>query len=185
MNGTIGEIRMFAGDFAPDGWAFCDHSIMGITLYQPLFSIIRNNFGGDGVTTFALPDFRGRNPIGVGQGPGLKSITLAEMGGSPEAKLAVENLPSHNHGLTGSVNLQVNNDTAGLSDDATNKRFAASGALFTAITTDLVDMAPAKSSLAVSNTGNGIPFTVEPPYIGINYIICIFGLYPPRPPVKS
>ncbi len=89
-------------------------------------------------------------------------------------------MPAHNHTLTGTVNVQVNNDTAGLSDDATNKRLAATGAIFTANAGDLVSMAPCASNLAVGVNGGSQPFSIMPPYLGMNYIICLFGIFPSR-----
>jgi microcystin-dependent protein len=105
---------------------------------------------------------------------------LGEVAGSPTVTLNTTTMPSHNHPLTGTVNLQVNNDTSGLTDDATNKRFAATGAIFTALTSDLVSMAPAQSTLAVGVNGSGQPFSIMPPYLGMNYIICMFGIFPSR-----
>jgi microcystin-dependent protein len=180
MEGTIGEIRMFAGNFAPQTWAFCQAQLLSISQNTALFSILGTTYGGNGQTTFGLPDFRGRVAVGTGQGPGLSSIQLGEISGSPSVTLTTATMPAHNHPLTGTVNIQVNNDTAGLSDDATNKRFAATGAIFTAVTTDLVPMAAAQSSLAVGLNGSSQPFSIMPPYLGMNYIICLQGIFPSR-----
>jgi microcystin-dependent protein len=180
MEGTIAEIRMFAGNFAPRNWAFCSAQILPIAQNTALFSLLGTTYGGNGQTTFQLPDFRGRVALGTGQGPGLPSVQLGEIAGSSTTTLTTATMPAHNHPLTGTVNLQINNDTAGLSDDATNKRFAATGAIFTAVATDLVSMAPAQSSLAVGVNGSSQPFSIMPPYLGMNYIICMFGIFPSR-----
>jgi microcystin-dependent protein len=180
MEGTIGEIRMFAGNFAPRNWAFCANQILAIAQNTALFSILGTTYGGNGQTTFALPDFRGRVALGTGQGPGLANVSLGELAGSPTVTLTTSTMPAHNHTLTGQVNLQVNNDNASLSDDATNKRFAATGQLFTAATGDLVPMAAAQSTLAVGVNGGSQPFSILPPYLGMNYIICLFGIFPSR-----
>lgn len=180
MEGTIAEIRMFAGNFAPRNWAFCASQIMSIAQNTALFSLLGTTYGGNGQTTFALPDFRGRVAVGTGTGPGLPNVTLGELAGSPTVTLTTNNMPAHNHALTGQVNLQVNNDTAGLTDDASNKRFAATGAVFTAVASDLVSMAPAQSTLAVGVNGGSQPFSIMPPYLGMNYIICMFGIFPSR-----
>lgn len=180
MEGTIAEIRMFAGNFAPRNWAFCSAQVISIAQNTALFSLLGTTFGGNGQTTFQLPDFRGRVALGTGQGPGLPSVQLGEVAGSPSVTLLTGNMPAHNHPLTGSVNLQVNNDTSGLSDDATNKRFAATGQIFTAVITDLVPMAAAQSTLAVGVNGSSQPFSIMPPYLGMNYIICMFGIFPSR-----
>lgn len=180
MEGTIGEIRMFAGNFSPRSWAFCQNQILSIAQNTALFSILGTTYGGNGQTTFALPDFRGRVAVGTGQGPGLPSVTLGEMGGTQTVTLTSNNMPAHNHPLTGSVNQQVNNDTAGLTDDASNKRLGASGSVFTAATGDLVNMAPLASTLQIGVSGGSQPFSIMPPYLGMNYIICLFGIFPSR-----
>jgi microcystin-dependent protein len=180
MEGTIAEIRMFAGNFNPRGWAFCQGQTLSIAQNTALFALLGTTFGGNGQTTYQLPDFRGRMALGTGQGPGLPSVQLGEVAGTPTTTLTINNLPFHNHPITGSVNLQVNNDTAGLSDDATNKRFAATGPIFTSVASDLVPMAPAQSSLAVGISGGSQPFSIMPPYAGMNYIICLEGIFPSR-----
>ena len=180
MQGTIAEIRMSAGTFAPQNWAFCQSQILSIAQNTALFSLLGTTYGGNGQTTFALPDFRGRVAVGTGQGPGLASITLGEMAGTTSVTLTTATMPAHTHPLTGTVNAQVNNDTAGLTDDATNKRLGASGSNFTATATDLVNMAPNLSTLAVGIAGSNQPFSIMPPYEGMNYIICMFGIYPSR-----
>jgi microcystin-dependent protein len=180
MEGTIAEIRMFAGNFAPRSWFFCQGQLLSIAQNTAFFSLLGTTYGGDGQVTFAIPDFRGRVALGTGQGPGLPSVVLGEMAGSPSVTLLTTNLPFHNHTATGVVNLQINNDTAGLSDDATNKRFAATGAIFTASTDDLVAMAPAQTAITVGLTGGNQPVGTMPPYLGMNYIICSEGIYPSR-----
>jgi microcystin-dependent protein len=171
---------MFASNFAPRGWQLCNGQLLSIAQWTAVFALVGTTYGGNGQTTFGLPDFRGRVALGTGQGPGLPSVQLGEVSGSPTVTLLTANLPAHNHPLTGTVNLQINNDTAGLSDDATNKRFAATGAIFTAVATDLVPMAPAQSSLAVGITGGSQPFSHMPPYLGMNYIFCVEGIFPSR-----
>jgi microcystin-dependent protein len=180
MEGTIGEIRMFAGNFNPRSWAFCQNQILSIAQNTALFSILGTTYGGNGQTTFALPDFRGRVAVGTGTGPGLANVTLGEVAGTPTVTLTTNNMPAHNHPLTGAVTPQVNNDNAALSDDASGKRFAVTGAIFTAATTDLVSMAPTPSTLAVGVNGGSQPFSIMPPYLGMNYIICLFGIFPSR-----
>jgi len=93
----IGEIRMFAGNFAPRGWAFCQGQIMAISTNTALFSILGTTYGGNGQTTFALPDLRGRVPTGQGAGPGLPPTTLGELAGTPSVTLTINQLPTHNH----------------------------------------------------------------------------------------
>ena len=97
MEGTIGEIRMFAGTFAPRTWAYCNNQLISIATNTALFSILGTTYGGNGQTTFALPDFRGRVAVGTGQGPGLSNIVLGQMAGTPTVTLLTTNMPAHNH----------------------------------------------------------------------------------------
>ena len=180
MEGTIGEIRMFAGTFAPQAWAFCQNQIMPIAQNTALFSILGTTYGGNGQTTFALPDFRGRVALGTGQGPGLPAVQLGEVAGTSSVTLITANLPAHNHPLTGTVNPTANNDGTGLSNNPTGARMGASGNIFTTATDEQVNMAPAASTLAVGITGSSQPFSIMPPYTGMNYIICSEGIYPSR-----
>ena len=102
MEGTIGEIRMFAGNFAPRSWAFCNSQILSIAQNTALFSILGTTYGGNGQTTFGLPDLRGRVPIGTGQGPGLPNVSLGEMSGTPTTTLLATNMPAHTHTVAAS-----------------------------------------------------------------------------------
>ena len=180
MEGTIAEIRMFAGTFAPRNWLFCNGQTMSISQNTAFFSLVGTMYGGNGQTTFGVPDLRGRVPVGTGAGPGFPNVQLGELAGTPTVTLTTNNMPAHNHVLTGAVTQQVNNDTAGLTDDATNKRLGAIGNVFTAATSDLVNMAPMVSTLAVGVNGGSQPFSIMPPYLGMNYIICQFGIFPSR-----
>jgi microcystin-dependent protein len=107
MEGTIGEIRMFAGTFAPRTWAFCSNQLISIAQNTALFSILGTTYGGNGQTTFALPDFRGRVAVGTGTGPGLPNVQLGQMAGTPTVTLLTTNMPAHNHAVTGTVTIQA------------------------------------------------------------------------------
>lgn len=179
MEGTIGEIRMFAGTFAPRTWAYCNAQLLPIAQNTALFSILGTTYGGNGQTNFALPDFRGRTALGTGQGPGLPNVQLGEMAGTPNVTLTTANMPAHNHPLTGTVTPQGNAGVIGQTDDPTNRRLAGT-AIFTGATTALTNMAAAASTLAVGNNGGTQPFSILPPYLGMNYIICLFGIFPSR-----
>jgi microcystin-dependent protein len=179
MEGTIGEIRMFAGTFAPRTWAFCNNQLISIAQNTALFSILGTTYGGNGQTTFALPDFRGRVAVGTGQGPGLSNVQLGEISGSPTVTLLTTNMPSHNHPLTGTVSPTANNDSGGLTDSPGNARLGA-GTFFTPASDAVVNMAPAASTLAIGVNGGSQPFSILPPYLGMNYIICMFGIFPSR-----
>jgi len=179
MEGTIAEIRMFAGNFAPRNWAFCNNQILSIAQNTALFSILGTTYGGNGQTTFALPDFRGRVAVGTGQGPGLPNIVLGELSGATSVTLTTATMPAHNHPLTGAVTQQANNDNSGLTDSPGNGHLGAA-TVFTAANDALVNMAPLSSNLAVGITGSSQPFSIMPPYLGMNYIICLFGIFPSR-----
>lgn len=103
MEPFIGEIRIFAGINIPDGWAACDGSLVNINDYQALYALISTTYGGDGVTTFALPNLIGRVPVGVGTGPGLSTRTLGEQGGTEEVTLTSAQMPAHTHVLSAST----------------------------------------------------------------------------------
>ena len=181
MLGTLAEIRMFAGNFAPRGWQLCNGQLLSIAQWTAVFALVGTTYGGNGQTTFGLPDFRGRMAVGAqnAQGPGLPLVDLGEMSGTQSVTLLTTNLPIHTHPLTGSVNLQGNSGNAGLTNDPSNRRFAGTN-IFTGAATDLATMAPAVSTLAIGATGGSQPFSIMPPYLGMNYIICLFGIFPSR-----
>jgi microcystin-dependent protein len=165
---------MFAGNFAPRGWAFCAGQILSIAQNTALFSILGTTFGGNGQTTFALPDLRGRSAVGVGQGPGLSNIQLGEMAGTETVTLTIANMPSHNHLIncdnTGQSSTAPSGLIPGLSDDRTTSLPIYSGNAANAT------MNPAM----VGSSGNGLPFNVRDPYLGINFIIALEGIFPSR-----
>lgn len=178
MEGTIGEIRMFAGNFAPRNWAFCQSQILSIAQNTALFSILGTTYGGNGQTTFGLPDFRGRTAVGTGLGPGLSPITLGEQSGTPTTTLTINQMPAHTHAVTASMNMQAAGDGV-LGTDASNRRLGP-GNFYSGATDDLVNMAPLVGTLSASMSGGSQPFSIMPPYLGMNFIICLFGIFPSR-----
>lgn len=170
--GFVGEIRMFAGTFPPEGWAYCDGSILTIVSNVELFSIIGTTYGGDGSTTFALPDLRGRVPIGPGSGSGLTPRTLGEMGGEESHMLTTSEMPTHSH-----TTAQYADSTVGSSENPVGRIPARNAAGIPQYgsspntTTGLV---------VVGNTGSSQPHNNMPPYTVINYIICVEGTFPSR-----
>jgi microcystin-dependent protein len=183
MEGTIAEIRMFAGTFAPRTWLFCSGQIISIAQNTAMFSLLGTTYGGNGQTTFAIPDFRGRVAVGTGTGPGLPTVQLGQVAGTPTVTLLTTNMPAHNHAVTGTVTMQANNDSAGLGDDATNARLGLPDSpnnIFTTNTGSLVPMAPLTTNLTAGVNGGSQPFSIMPPYLGMNYIICQFGIFPSR-----
>lgn len=162
----IGEIKMFAGNFAPQGWAICSGQLLSIAQNTALFSILGTTYGGNGQTTFALPDLRGRVPVGMGQGPGLSSYMLGQAAGSETITLLTSNLPAHSHPVLAEV-------TPGTTASPANAYLANTGAVDREFA--------ATNSITMGNTGsvgNNIPVDNIQPYVTINFIIALQGIYP-------
>jgi len=164
----VGEIRMFAGNFAPRGWAFCDGQLLPISQNTALFSLIGTTYGGDGRSTTALPDLKGRAPMQPGRGPGLTARRLGERGGVETVTLSEAQIPNHKHTLTGA------NEVA--SQAAVNNNYLARGTQMYHPPTDLAAMA----TQSLPETGGSQPHNNMQPYLTINFIIALVGLYPSR-----
>lgn len=170
QDAMIGEVKMFAGNFAPRGWALCDGQLLPISSNSALFSILGTTYGGDGRTTFALPDLRGRAPIHAGNGPGLTSRRLGQKGGSEANTLTNANLPVHTHGVR-AVNPPSKN--VSVDEGAVESREAAKA----------VYAYPNVGQAARLNTnqsGQGQAVNNMQPYTVVNYIICLQGIFPSR-----
>ncbi|WNJ17017.1 tail fiber protein [Pontibacter sp. G13] len=172
MEPFIGEIRLFAGNFAPRGWAFCNGSLIAVSSNTALFSILGTTYGGDGRTDFALPDLRGRVPIQQGQGAGLSYYGLGQRGGSPRAYLSVAQIPAHSHPVA-----QKAYDKPGTSADPSNRYLANS----VGFDREYADEANTSMALNMTgNTGGSQPISLQQPYLALNFIIALVGLYPSR-----
>jgi microcystin-dependent protein len=170
MDEYIGTISIFTGSFAPKNWAICDGRLLDIKQNKTLFSIISNTYGGDGKTNFALPDLRGRVPIGAGQGINLTYRELGETGGEEAVALTTAHIPSHTHSynaLSGSRE----------SKDPTGNFLGITPGLWYSQKNDGDTLLPMNVE-TVSNTGEGKTHNNMPPFLGLNYIICIVGLLP-------
>lgn len=165
MEPFIGQIQAFGFNFAPRGWALCDGSLLAISSNEALFSLLGTIYGGDGRTTFGLPDLRGRAPMHFGTGPGLSPHNIGQRGGSETNVLGINNLPSHNHAIAA----QEEGDT----DDPTGNVVAGDGtnAFGTAADINLSNTA---------NTGSGQAVNNMQPYLVVNYCIALVGVYPSR-----
>ena len=164
----IGQIMPFAGTFAPSGWALCDGSLLPISQYSALFSLVGTYYGGDGQTTFALPDLRSRVPIHQGQGPGLSSCVIGENGGGETVTLLTTQLPVHTHPAMG-------NSAAGTSADPTGGVWA-SGPTSTYIAGASADTNMNPTS--ISGSGGGQPHDNMLPFLTLNFCIALEGIYP-------
>ncbi|OQP58005.1 phage tail protein [Niastella populi] len=176
-NAYIGSIILFAGNFAPRGWALCQGQLMNIAQNTALFSILGTTYGGDGRTTFALPDLRGRVPVGQGQGPGLSAWPLGQSLGVETVSLIQSQMPAHNHLV------EVSGSTAN-TDTANNNYLAMSNATYggDTIPVNTYNGTPT-ATLAVNSisvAGSSMPHENRQPSLCLNYIICLVGLFPSR-----
>ena len=179
MEEYIGIVKLFAGNFAPRGWAFCNGQLLSIAQNTALFSILGTTYGGDGRTTFALPNLNGRVPVGTGQSTAGSNYTLGAMAGQENVHLTQTQIPQHTHSLqanagVGSVNTAENNFPAGGqvqiergSPVYPTNSFATSGG---------TQMNPQ----AIGVAGGSQPHSNMQPFLAMNYIICMMGIYPPR-----
>ena len=199
MDSYLGEIKMFAGRFAPRGWALCNGQLLSIAQNEALFAVIGDEFGGDGRSTFALPDLRSRVPLHHGRSPGLSQYHIGQHGGKEFVELSKEHLPEHHHAIsflniTGKAKIKLGNGfgnnatavnnsiarNAGAGDDTpytTNVPGASS------MHEDTIDLDDLRFSGVTDSTGKPpSQMTVENrmPYLVVTFIICIEGIFPPR-----
>jgi microcystin-dependent protein len=163
----VAEIRIFAGNFAPRGWAFCDGQLMQLSQNTALFSLLGTIYGGDGKTNFALPNLPGRAPMQPGQGPGLSLRDLGESGGSETATLSASEMPAHTHGLLATPGATQANPDAGQ---------GLGNAPMYQVPGTLVSLGAG----ALGPTGGNLPHNNMQPYLTLNFIIALQGVFPPR-----
>lgn len=199
----IGEIRMVGFNYAPRGWAFCAGQLMAISQNSALFALLGTTFGGDGITNFALPDYRGRSPVGMGNGPGLTSIIQGEKSGVESTTLIQSQMPIHTHtaqsapfsaSLTGPIGIPA--ATTGTTQAAPGTTtvlgpVAAAGRPGTLYATTAADttLAPFNATVTgnltpgnptIGNAGGSQPVAIRNPYLGTNFIIATEGIFPSR-----
>ena len=174
----IGSIFMFAGTFAPKGYQFCAGQLLAISQWSALFSILGTTYGGNGTTNFALPDLRCRVPAGAGNGPGLSPISLGQVGGSQNVTLITSQMPQHTHQTT--VTINAANDTRPGSDSPADAFLDTAGTNLYSAASDGTKMNAGMATAVVAPAGGNQPFSVQDPYVGINYIIAVEGLFPSR-----
>ncbi|WP_422377465.1 phage tail protein [Roseibium sp.] len=166
----VGEIRMFAGNFAPRGWAFCDGQLLAVSQNDALFSLLGTIYGGDGRTTFGLPDLRGRIPLHQGTGPGLSPRRLGSKGGAENVTLTTNQLASHTHDFNANV--------APATVATPQGHLLAQTAALSIYRAEAQTVSMASGS--IQNTGGSGPHTNLMPTLCINFIIALFGIYPSR-----
>lgn len=174
----IGEIKMFGGNFAIRGYAFCDGQLLLISQNTALFSLLGTNYGGNGTTNFGLPKLQGRAAMSAGNGPGLTPRQLGETGGETAVTLNTTQIPSHNHQMRG-------NEAAADLPSPSNATFGLVGGrgsppFYANIAPPPVNDSVPMSPQAIGNTGGGQAHNNMQPYLAVNFIICLEGIFPPR-----
>ncbi|NCP64380.1 MAG: phage tail protein [Paraglaciecola sp.] len=201
----LAEVCIFAGNFAPRGYAFTDGQILSIASNSALFSLLGTTYGGDGRSTFALPDTRGRTIVGVGNGPGIDNIIWGEKGGRTDVTLSVAQMPAHTH----TANTEVSQDSIDTSGSSATLKALASTASTNSPTGNVLANSPNRTNIyndglpnvdmsadsivldvqvtvdmsaitTVNNTGSSMPVNIRNPYIGMYYIIALQGIFPSR-----
>lgn len=167
MDPFLGQIILFAGNFAPRGWALCEGQLLAINSNQALFSLFGTIYGGDGRTTFALPDLRGRAPISSGTGAGLTARSQGSKGGTETNTMTVAQMPSHHHTMNVPINTGVETEAQGYLSNAN---------IYAEEPTPNTNY-PAGDS---QHNGSGIPFNNLQPYLALNYIVALQGVFPSR-----
>lgn len=170
----LAEIRMFAGNFAPRSWAFCNGQILPISQNTALFSLLGTNYGGNGQTNFALPDLRGRAPMHWGSGQGLTQRVIGEQGGENSVTLLSSEMPMHNHSISGAV--IANSSPTGTPAGNTLFTNSAPNQLYGTVLGTPINLAPQSISLA----GGSQPHNNTQPYEAVSFIICTSGVFPAR-----
>jgi len=167
----IGEVKLFAGNFAPTGWAFCDGQLLQISSNTALFSILGTIYGGDGQVTFGLPDLRGRVPVGPRTGPGLSNVNLGAKGGVERVVLTTNELPSHTHSATTGAAAPIGR---GKAETSPTGNYWGDGNNYASAK----NIQMANDAVSIGNTGASASHENRQPYLGLNYIIALTGTFP-------
>lgn len=188
MDEFIGTVKLFAGSFAPVDWQLCDGRLLPIQQYSAVYAILGTTYGGDGVNTFGLPDLRGRVPVGTGSGPTLTPVTAGQKGGTEKVTLTINELPAHTHVATSNLTLKASSASANTTIPVVGSALSAAKdintdavSIYSAGTPD-VNLNPASGAVTttVQSIGNNLPVPIRDPYLGMNYIICLNGIFPSR-----
>jgi microcystin-dependent protein len=205
MDPTLSEVRLFAGNYEPLSWQFCKGQLMSIAINTALYSLLGTTYGGDGQTSFALPDLQGRVPVGTGAGPGLPAVDLGDVWGAETTVILSSQMPAHTHMLlgagaapiTGTITATMNvNTTAGSGDNPTGSFLGTDGSgsgLYAATATSGATLNTSAIQLNTNGlsvnlagqvqigiSGSSQPINLMQPYLALNYIIAVEGIYPSR-----
>jgi microcystin-dependent protein len=177
MEGIVGYITMFAGNFAPANWAFCNGQILPIAQYQALYSLLGTYYGGNGVSTFALPNLQGKAVVGVGQSP-FNLYKLGQTGGNELYPINTAQMPAHQHTIT--IELQPACGAVANSSSPQNAFYGVSNSNLYNFSSN-TPMQTFTAPVTLASTGNMQPVNTLHPVLGLNYIICLSGLFPKKP----
>ena len=177
MDGTMAVVTQWAANFAPRNWAYCNGQILSIASNSALFSLLGTTYGGNGQTTFALPQMQSRTAVGVGQAGGGSYYSLGEMGGHTATTLTISNIPPHTH--TGAVNMALNANSSDGSTGEPVDNVAGTLADGYSTTSDGALATPTYAA-QIGLAGNSQPYNNMAPFLVVNYIICMYGIYPSR-----
>lgn len=179
MEPFIGQIQLFGFNFAPRGWAMCEGQLMAISQNTALFSLLGTTFGGDGRTTFGLPDLRGRVAVGMGNGPGLSGQRWGERSGAESNHITIANMPQHNHGLSQArVSIPVSSDDA--DQDEADGKYLANGNFYHDSPGATYGAGPIAVTGSTDVAGGSQALNNIQPSLGLNYCIALVGIFPSR-----
>ncbi|MBN8683833.1 MAG: phage tail protein [Chitinophagales bacterium] len=181
MDPILGQLILFSGNYQINGWAFCNGQLMSIAQNSALFSILGTTYGGDGIQTFALPNLQGRVPIGFGTANYGTTYELGEMAGAPSVTLNAGNVPPHIHPASVTAHVQVSGNPADSDDPANSLLTVQSNSFYASAGSPGSNLGGVAATAAVGpNTGGGQPVQIMPPYLAMNYLIALEGIYPSR-----
>ncbi|KAA9339016.1 phage tail protein [Adhaeribacter soli] len=180
MDEYLAMIKIFAGNFAPRGYMLCQGQLLNISSNSALYSLLGTVYGGNGTTTFGLPDLRGRIPVGTGQGAGIHNVILGEVNGAEYVTITQAQMPAHNHPAQVSVAPPVNADSANTETPEGTYMAISNSQIYTDTPGQgqVGGSFPAQATIGIA--GGSQPLPIRNPYLGMNYIICTMGLYPSR-----
>jgi microcystin-dependent protein len=180
MEGVIAQILLFAGTFAPKNWAYCNGQIIPIAQNTALFSLLGTTYGGDGRVNFALPNLQGRVAIGAGNGPGLSPYALGQAAGSESVTILPNQIPGHVHPATATVAVSVTNTPAGTEDPVGGLLTETAAPFYASSGASTGNLGGVSATVTVGPNQGGQPVNIMPPYLALNYVICLYGIFPSR-----